>query len=572
VNVRATARALGWLALCAALCAVALPCAAANASGKISGVVIDSSGTPQMGATVLIVPEKATDPSREDLLTNDRGRFVSPTMSVGLYSIKVTLAGFLPSIEEHVQVNDQHTTMLQIVLGSMLTSFDKMRRTTDQELPADEWGWVLRSSAPTRVVLRWQDGDIDADSDGSVARTDAPAKVNHARLEFTNGSDHPGSVSNLADSPGTAFAYDFGIGHRAKLLLAGQFSYEGTSPAGGMDVELLPSGDAGTGPVSSFLIRESRLGPDGPTFRGMRLAHDDQIALGDRFLLRYGGELVSAGLGGNTISLPRAELGVKLSPTWQTAFIVAARPWQDSQSSGELQSAVNNLDALPTLMLREGRPVLENDLHEEIALEHVLSKSSSISAAVFHDRSTHTAVFGIGGPSGPDYLQDFFSNVFAYDGGSSSSMGMRVAYERKVTDNLETTFVYAYGGALSPQLDASDASLRDELATRYQQSVAARVATRIPHSGTKLITSYKWIGGPAVTRVDAYGESLYHLDPYLCVEIRQPLPSFIPGHPEALADFGNLLAQGYVPLSTTDGRLVLVPSYRYFRGGLTFQF
>jgi hypothetical protein len=41
---------------------------------------------------------------------------------------------------------------------------------------------------------------------------------------------------------------------------------------------------------------------------------------------------------------------------------------------------------------------------------------------------------------------------------------------------------------------------------------------------------------------------------------------------EALVDLGNLFAQGYVSIPTSDGRVILVPSYRYFRGGLSFQF
>jgi hypothetical protein len=41
---------------------------------------------------------------------------------------------------------------------------------------------------------------------------------------------------------------------------------------------------------------------------------------------------------------------------------------------------------------------------------------------------------------------------------------------------------------------------------------------------------------------------------------------------ELVADVGNLLAQGYVPISTNDGNVILVPSYRYFKGGLSLQF
>jgi len=56
------------------------------------------------------------------------------------------------------------------------------------------------------------------------------------------------------------------------------------------------------------------------------------------------------------------------------------------------------------------------------------------------------------------------------------------------------------------------------------------------------------------------------------MHLQQPLPSFLAGHMEIEADAGNLLAQGYVPVSTNRGRVILVPSYRCFRGGLSFQF
>jgi hypothetical protein len=566
-------RALG-LALPVCLLALlgAQPLSAAQPTGKISGVVIDPSGIPQMGATVLIASEKFTTLTPVDLLTNDRGRFATSTLPSGLYSVKVTLAGFLPAIEQHVQVTEEHTTLLEIVLGSLFSSLDKLRRAPDEQLPSDEWGWVLRGSAATRVVLRWQQGEVEV-VDGRGGEGGIEIETKHAQLEFTSGSDHPGSVSNLADSPATAFAYDFGIGPKAKLLMAGQFSYDGIAPAGGVDLEWLPSGEVGKGPVTSLVVRQSRIGPGGPTFRGARLAHDDQLALGDRVTIRYGGELMMAGLDGNTMALrPRAEVALKFSPTWQAAFSVAARPWDSSGATSQLQSALNNLDAFPTLLIRNGRPVLENDLHEEVAVEHALSEKSDITAAVFHDQSSHTAVFGMGNVSGTDYLQDSFTNVFAYDGGNSSSIGMRVAYRRKIATNLDTTLVYAYAGALAPNAEAADLALREELATRYRQTLAARASTKVPRLGTKLTTSYKWINGPAVSHVDAFGESTYHLDPYLSVEVRQPLPSFLPGHMEALADFGNLLAQGYVPIATNDGRVVLVPSYRYFKGGLSFQF
>ena len=551
----------------------ALPLAAAPNHGKLSGVVVDAAGTPQLGATVLVTSESLLSSAPVELLTNDRGRFAAETLPAGSYSLKVTLAGFLPAVEQHIVVSSEHTTLLEIVMNSVFTSLEKLRRGPDQPISADEWIWVLRSSAATRPVLRWQDGDIVIDNVPRQVEI-SQSRGNHGQFDFTSGAEHPGSISNLASSPSSAFAYDMSLGSNGRLLLAGQFSYDGVAPAGGFVTEWIPSGELGKGSVTSIVVRESRVGPDGPTFRGMRMSHDNQFAVGDRVSVRYGSDFVTAGLTGTTMAMrPRAEVAVQLSHGWLASALVAASPWQNSdETASALQSAMDSLDAFPTLLLRSGRPVLENGLHEEVAVEHALNKNAALTAAVFHDRSTHTAVFGRGAVTGSDYLQDYFSDVFAYDAGTSSSLGVRAAYQQKFNDNWSATVVYAYAGALGLNEEAVAAALRDQLATRYRHSLGARVTATIPRSGTKVSAGYKWISGQALTHQDLFGESLYHLDPYFSMEIRQSLPSFFPCHMQALADFGNLLAQGYVPVVAGDGPVVLVPSYRYFRGGLSIQF
>ncbi|HEY4709089.1 MAG TPA: carboxypeptidase-like regulatory domain-containing protein [Candidatus Acidoferrales bacterium] len=563
---------LGCLSSLALLCAP--PCAAAPGASKISGVVVDPAGTPQMGATVLVSSEQLVGTSPVQLLTNDRGRFSTAALPAGLYSIRVTLAGYLPVMEQHVDVNTAHATLLQIVLGSVFSSFEKLRRQPDEPVESDDWTWVLRTSAATRPVLRWQDDTIALDAATLQDSSDIPqAEQVHGRLELTSGADHPGSIGDLADSPGTEFVYDVGLGGKSKFVMAGQFSQEDGSAAGGFAGEWLPSGVVGVGPVTTVLVRESQLGLGGPTFRGMRLSHDDQLALGRMVSIRYGADFVFAGFNGTTSALrPRAEVAVQLARAWRVSAIVATHPWQEaSGSEGALQSALDTLDAFPTLLIRDGRPVLENGLHEELAIDHVLSPRADLIASVFHDLSTHTAVIGRGGTGSPDFLQDYFSEAFAYDGGASSSGGARLVYREKVSKDLTTTVVYAYAGALAPNGVVAN-ELRDELATRYRQSLAAAVTATLPRFGTKFTASYKWLNGTTVSNQDVYGESLYHVDPYLSMEIRQPLPSVFPGHMEVQADMGNLLAQGYVPISTGDGSVVLVPSYRYFRGGLSLQF
>jgi len=94
----------------------------------------------------------------------------------------------------------------------------------------------------------------------------------------------------------------------------------------------------------------------------------------------------------------------------------------------------------------------------------------------------------------------------------------------------------------------------------------------VPRFRTKVQAGYKWVNGVTVSRVDGYGESLFQMDPYFHLGLRQPLPKFALGRWEAIADCDNLLAQGYVSAASKDGRVVLMPSFRTFRGGLSFQF
>ena len=72
--------------------------------------------------------------------------------------------------------------------------------------------------------------------------------------------------------------------------------------------------------------------------------------------------------------------------------------------------------------------------------------------------------------------------------------------------------------------------------------------------------------------MDPEGEGVYDVKPYLHVGIRPPLPWVSLGRLEASAQCDNLLAQGYVPINTRDGQMLLVPAFRSFRGGLSLQF
>ena len=574
-------RPLGALVLTAAVFSFVAKPAAAQAKpllGKLAGVVRDTAGTPQMGATVELVPETVGLVAPRNLLTNTQGIFQGEKLAAGLYTVRVTLAGFLPTLEKHVRVSANLTTVVRLELESMYASLDQLRRMpSNSATNPDEWKWVLRSAASVRPVLEWVDDPASVSTRTAERRTPDVPRV---RMEFTNGARRPASASNIASSPATAVAYDQRLGGASSLLFAGQMSYDDDAPGGGIATVWLPTGTLGAGPHTALVLRQAKIGPDGPNFRGVRVDQGGALALGNGLVLRYGGEYVLVGLGTAASSLrPRAELNYRLSQNWDADLVFASMPngpgpleATETQPGAPLAAALNELDAFPALLMRAGRPVLQSGLHEEIAANRKIGDHGSLQFAGFHDDNRNVAVYGRGGilPSS-DYFQDYFSRGFAYDAGASGSWGTRVAFRQRLEGDTELTAVYSFGSALVPVTDPDDL-LRDILNSAPRHSLGAGISGKVPRFHTRVQAGYKWISGQAVSRLDGYGELLYQMDPYFHLIVRQPLPKWALGRWEAIADCDNLLAQGYVSTSSRDGRVVLVPAFRTFRGGLSVQF
>jgi hypothetical protein len=553
-------------------------------SGTLSGVVRDSAGIPQLGATVEVFSETPGVLAVRQFLTNTQGIFKGDKLAPGFYTVRVTLAGFLPDLEKHIRISSNLTTVVRVQMESMFASIEQLRRPpTSGAAEPDDWKWVLRSASGLRPVLQWGE---DSSAPASTILADSGGYHPRARVELTNGARRPGSVSSVGAAPGTEFAYDKPIDRFNHVIFAGQVSYDEDSPAGGIAAVWLPNGSFTNGPQSTIVLREAKIGPQGPTFRGLRLDQGGSVTLGDRFLLRVGGEYVLMGVGSSAWSVrPRLKLETRIAPKWYADMIYAALPTTSalpsdmlasdlalSSPAGNLMNALNQLDTFPSLLWRQGRPVLENGQHEEVAVEHKVGSHGVLQVAVFHDDNRHVALYGRGEelPSS-EYIQDFYSKGFAYDGGSSSSWGSRLALRQRITDDVEFTTVYAFAGALVPG-DAVDGELRDALRTMPRHSLGAKVTGKVPRAGTSISVGYKWVSGMSVSRVDPYGENIYQIIPYAHIGIRQPLPRFALGRWEANAECDNLFAQGYVPLGTPEGPLLLVPAFRSFRGGLSVQF
>ncbi|HWF14063.1 MAG TPA: carboxypeptidase-like regulatory domain-containing protein [Candidatus Acidoferrales bacterium] len=563
-------RTLGWVIV------VTLGMAASTAAkpgyGTISGVVLDSSGTPQMGASVWLISE---DGGRivAQILSNQRGTFITDHLKPGAYDVRVSMAGFLPAMEHHVAVMSNLTTLLRVQVDTVFSSLDTLRRKPDATSEQDDWKWVLRSSAATRTILQWDDTSTTQTASAAIGGDLPSAQRPRALVQVGNGAMRPGSASNFPNAPATAVSYDQKIGKLGRMLVAGQMSYDKGASSSFAGV-WLPSG-AGNGPETIFIWRQSKIGAEGMEFQGMRLDHTEQIELGDHVQLKVGAEYLRAGIISATSSLrPHLQLNTTVSPDLTLSLIVASNPPSEQWGrSGTLESAIDELNSLPPVLFHSGRPVLEAGWHQELSAKRRVGKQSAIEVAAFHDSSRDQAIFGTGASVSPEFVQDEFSSAFLYDGGNSSSWGTRVAYRQKISDAWEVATIYSWAGALSPgsAADLSPSAIRNNFTTSNHHSVAARISGKISQSGTQFSASYKWVAGSALSRMDQFGEAAYQMDPNLHISIRQQLPG-LNGRWEALADFSNLLAQGYVSVSGQDPRMILAPILRSFRGGVSFQF
>src|SRR5215510_2081809 len=84
---------------------LALPASAVTPmkfSGVIAGMVSNSAGVPQLGATVQLFNRQ--DRLFQKVLTDDRGEFRFPGLLPDTYSVRVTLATFVPAWKKGILV------------------------------------------------------------------------------------------------------------------------------------------------------------------------------------------------------------------------------------------------------------------------------------------------------------------------------------------------------------------------------------------------------------------------------------------------------------------------------------
>jgi hypothetical protein len=561
-------RRLGWLLVVIAWSAIA---SASAHSGKVSGYVRNSKGVAQMGAYVEVTKLGADETDRA--FTDTKGFFAVTGLAPGKYTVKVSAPSFLPSLTQNLPVQSGASLVMQITLNTLfeaVTLLPERKRPTDDQ---DDWKWTLRSMS-NRPILRVLDGAPTVVSDTKAQQT------HQQTLAFIAGSQADGYGSS--GDYGTAFDMEQSIFASGTVSLTGNVAYGTGGDPGGV-VRASYKREMADGSRPEFAIVARRFSDPGLDFRTPILQAFDSMAsnttqLAQSIELSYGADLQSIQFAGRQEAFrPFANLDWHLSPTSLIEYRYATSVPNMRNLKGFDTSPADFSEADPRVTLLNGRGMVENASHQEVSFSERIGRNS-IQVAGYSDRVQNAELTGVGNlydPTG-NVMPDVFGGTFSYNGGTFTTDGMRIVFERKLPHDVTATLDYAFGGVLD--LDGQNLNwtqLRGLLQEHNSDAVTAKVTGTLPGSHTKLIASYRWMNGSALTPVDMFNVSPGQADPYLNVFVRQPLPfgRLIPCKMEAIVDVRNLLAQGYIPLVTPDGGTVyLVQSARSIRGGVSFTF
>jgi hypothetical protein len=562
--------------------------------GRLAGIVRDQHGDPLMGATVLVTgPNQGflgiTSAAVERVTTDAYGRFTIEHLVPGWYSLQVVSPARIPALRDRVRVAAGRTTQQNFVLGDILSALGLQKSRAHFSTWGEDWKWILRTSASTRPILRFRKVDR-----ASTQKPKLPLTPSRRLIGVLPGSVHQ---DGLSEDPGmgSVLAYLRPLSQDSDLLVAGSLGSSGTS-ASSFAAAIRRNMVSGDPQEISIVVHQLSLDQGVaiavPAVHGTLASAQGMVVTYSRTRRLSNAVSLTAGVeadylnsvSGVAMVQPQVELTYQFDPSTQLAFHIGA---PQSQSSQTLVERLDTLGAFPRITMQGYRPRMENVRHVEVAVEHRWGKTSHFQVAAYSDFFRNAAVWGFGEPAdwvgmAGNFLPD--SNGVVLNAGNYRSAGVQAGYERSLGHHYRVGVMYSLGDSLAPIHTASsllgsqfvDASqIASRLRPQRTQAISGKLTARLPVSHAQIVTSYTWLTAGSVTVVDPYGLAQAGMEPYLGIQIRQPLPAmaFLPAHIEALAEFRNLLDEGTVLVNEPNGKpILLTPAYRTLRGGFSVQF
>lgn len=579
-------------------------------TGNLLGVVAAPSGTPEMGAAVELFDRYHRLIGHT--FTSRDGRFAFAGLSSDVYSLRVSLASFVPVLRDKIEVKPGLDSVLRIHMATLFSNAE-LSYVTPSAAMTDDWKWVLRSSAATRPITRFLPGSDEGAKSASVHPR--VFSDTHAMLTVSGGDG--GFVDNdtVQSDVGTGFALSTSFFGKNQLQFGGIFSQDPSFGPSAMSLAAVYSrtgdGPLGAPPEVTLTISQiGRMGPMSPVgtvlgtnngpdaaaavLRSMSLSIYQTADPIDGVHFEYGmtGESVDY-LQQTSRVTPFARLTVDTGSGGQVVAAVSdgSRPDEllthqspqsaelDGPSYDDLLNTVSTLGRLPQVSLRAGALQLQRTRNYEVGYRNTQgNRTYAISA--FHEEVSNGRIDVAGDVTDlapADLLSDGISTTSTYNIGNYHRNGYVASLSQQVNDSLDIAVAYGRVGGFTVNPDELNDSwgVQQKFLDRKNRNLASvNLKARAPVTGTQIVASYGWMDQSSLVPLHAFTTQNTYIRPGFNLCVRQPLPSFgLPGHFELTADLRNLLAQGYVPLNSGNGHgLLIVQSPRAVRGGLNFIF
>jgi hypothetical protein len=599
-------------ALLTALLALSSPCRAGDltlpVTGDVLGTVVDDAGVPQMGATVQLFNRYKRVIAKT--MTGVDGRFAFLSLPVDLYSIRVSLASFLPATRDQIAVRAGMESMLEIHLATLFSNV-RVHYTTPTAAMMEDWKWVLRSSPATRLITRY----LPPDSPDNSVATELHSSVfsdTHAMISVSGGNEGWIDTNSMQSDMGTGFILSTNILGKNQVQVGGTYGQNSNlgPPAMGLCAIYSRGGENGFGEPPEIALTVSQFallngtpqpGPNaGPAaaVRVMSLSTYQVFDPAAGIHIEYGatGESIDFASQHTSRVSPygRVTVDLGLAGQFAVAYSDGDRPQQllvhqaeastgpdmRDQEGDNLAEVAEALAQLPKLSNRNGNLELERTQNYELGYSKTLG-SRTYAVSAFRENVANGWVNMAGNLTGiqpNDLLSDGISQTSAYNIGKYARDGYLASLNQKISDTLDVVVAYGRMGGFMPDSGSLLASLNGEtgiLDERDQNLLVINAKGKLARTGTQIWTSYGWSDQNAIVPQHFFMTQTAYAAPGLDVFVRQPLPALfgMPGRVELTADLRNLLAQGYLPLGSSNGRGIFVmQSPRVLRGGLNFVF
>jgi hypothetical protein len=584
-TVQSSWKEFGFAALVLALASGV--CAAAP-SAAVSGVVRDTQGVAQMGALVQVLAAGSIGVAAT-AFTDPYGRYRIANLVPGKYVVRASAPLFMPATRGnlHLSTGARATVNLTLaMLSDPAAWLPAERRKPDEQ--GDDWTWTLRSAANRPILRMLDDGEVVlvSASEGSTSPSiEARAAMVGGNGGFSDGGLHTVLALDRANAAGPGASES-----ASDVVLRADVAAAQTSYARGPAVEL----DAGYERRVAFagasrLVVSYESHPELVSAGGVaglqmtRLASAQKMKLGEAIDVEAGGTVYAVHMAGYAFaSQPFLRVTVHPGEVWAVRYRLATS--RDVQGFDGLDSV---RAGAPMAALVNGRLRTAGGTHQEIAVSRKLGNGAggaTLQAAVYRDTIDRSAIAGVGTLGSADLLQgcgssaavaDTVTGSFQFLGAGYTTSGVSVMLSEPLSSDLWATLEYRDGAALSTR-DSQAASLSQLSAALHPesaQSATTALTGRLLRSGTRFRTAYRWQPRHLLTPVGSY--EAFSDQAFLSFYVRQSLHwgDKLPPGLEATVDVTNLLAEGYQPFLSADGRtLFLAQSPRTLQAGLSFTF